>query len=150
MKKSCSKCKLTKLLTEFAERTYKSGKTGYQSRCKSCAREYSKVRYASTPSIKEKAKEDYRTKVQLHQQFVLDYLTNHPCVDCGETDPIVLEFDHIQAETKKKDVSRMISHHSLQDVIDEISKCQVRCANCHKRRHAKQNQTTRYKLFIAN
>ena len=41
------------------------------------------------------------------QSFVYDHLSTHPCVDCGETDPIVLEFDHVRGR-KKGTISNMV------------------------------------------
>lgn len=67
------------------------------------------------------------------------YLEQHPCVDCGETDPTVLVFDHVDPAEKYKDVGIMIHNGcSLKKVKAEIAKCEVRCANCHSRRTAKQ------------
>ena len=59
--------------------------------------------------------------------------------DCGEVDPTVLVFDHRDPTEKFKDVGKMIHNgSSLENVQREISKCDVRCANCHSRRTAKQ------------
>jgi len=63
------------------------------------------------------------------------YLLNHPCVDCGESDPVVLTFDH-RDQSKKK--CRINSLHSLRY---EAKKCDVRCANCHLRLYSKQIRT---------
>jgi 5-methylcytosine-specific restriction endonuclease McrA len=57
-------------------------------------------------------------------------------VDCGEKDPIVLEFDHIHS--KKANVAAMLNHHGWPAIQQEIEKCEIRCANCHRRRTAKQ------------
>jgi hypothetical protein len=71
-----------------------------------------------------------------HRLFILEYLETHPCVDCGQTDPFVLEFDHVRG-TKKTTISALLSQcAALKIIIDEIEKCDVRCANCHKRRTA--------------
>lgn len=65
--------------------------------------------------------------------FVDEYLKNHPCVDCGEADPLVLDFDHVFG-VKLKSISAMISAGTkLFTLKEEIMKCQVRCANCHRR-----------------
>jgi hypothetical protein len=64
-----------------------------------------------------------------------EYLLSHPCVDCGESDPLVLEFDHRSG--KRAAISDLMRNHASWQVISaEIAKCDVRCANCHKRRTA--------------
>jgi len=56
---------------------------------------------------------------------------------CGETDPVVLEFHHVGG--KEEAVSVLIYRaDSLIRVIEEISRCQVLCSNCHKRVTAKE------------
>lgn len=62
----------------------------------------------------------------------------HPCVDCGEKNPIVLEFDH---KKDKVDCVGEIARRngSLKAVKDEIAKCEVRCANCHRIKTAQSN-----------
>jgi len=68
--------------------------------------------------------------------FLMAYFHDHPCVDCGETDPIVLEFDHLR--DKKFGIAAGIRSRNWNDVLDEIAKCEVVCANCHRRRTAKR------------
>lgn len=68
--------------------------------------------------------------------YILDYLRSHACVDCGETDPIVLEFDHVRGEKRFRVSAMMVSWLSIDRMIEEISKCDIRCANCHRRKHS--------------
>jgi hypothetical protein len=76
----------------------------------------------------------HRVRSEL-RQVVLSYLAINPCVTCGETDPLVLEFDHIDQINKIDSISRMINDcRSLKEILAEIDKCQVLCANCHRRR----------------
>ena len=60
-------------------------------------------------------------------------------MDCGEKDPIVLEFDHMDGKKSKHyEVSTLVSSgRSLSVIMEEISKCVVRCCNCHRRKTAK-------------
>jgi hypothetical protein len=64
--------------------------------------------------------------------YLLNYLESHPCVDCGESDRSVLEFDHL--EDKSFNISRGFRDRPWSQVLAEIEKCEVRCANCHKLR----------------
>lgn len=68
--------------------------------------------------------------------FILAYLSTHPCVDCGESDPVVLEFGHVRAKTGL--ISRMRRFSSLELISAELERCDVRCVNCHMRRTARQ------------
>jgi hypothetical protein len=61
-------------------------------------------------------------------------LKANPCVDCGETDPIILEFDHITND-KHFNISDATRHgYGMKKLIAEIAKCEVRCANCHRKK----------------
>ncbi|MGH2472088.1 MAG: hypothetical protein ACRDG6_06765 [Candidatus Limnocylindria bacterium] len=65
------------------------------------------------------------------------YLEEHPCVDCGESNLIVLDFDHLRDKTD--DVADMVAlGRPWSEIESEIAKCQVRCANCHARRTARR------------
>jgi len=85
----------------------------------------------------ERNKKAYREKenliVQRNKRFVLKYLETHPCIDCGESDPIVLDFDHVRG-VKIANVSRGVRDRwDIEKLKEEIFKCEVRCANCHRR-----------------
>jgi hypothetical protein len=68
------------------------------------------------------------------REYVRDYLSNHHCVDCGEADIRVLEFDHVRGQ-KRETVGILINRgYPLSTIIEEISKCEVVCSNCHKKR----------------
>ena len=61
------------------------------------------------------------------------YLSEHPCVDCGEVDSVVLDFDHVRGK-KFKNIAEMANSYPWLSVLKEIEKCVVRCANCHRRK----------------
>jgi hypothetical protein len=71
-------------------------------------------------------------------------LLKHPCIDCGETDPVVLDFDHVRG-IKRKAVALMIKDFSWENIQLEIEKCEVRCANCHRRKTSKENNSFKYR-----
>jgi len=81
--------------------------------------------------------------------IVLEYLLCHPCVDCGDPDPLVLDFDHIDRSEKTESISAMIVGATVgtERLQKEMAKCDVRCSNCHRRKHAKERNILRYQLL---
>lgn len=70
--------------------------------------------------------------------MVLAYLAAHPCVDCGESDPVVLEFDHVRG-VKEFNISCAVQcGYGMHRINLEIAKCEIRCCNCHRRVTAKR------------
>lgn len=78
------------------------------------------------------------------RRFINSYLKDNPCIDCGETDTIVLEFDHVgKAGSKDFNISDATRKGvSMQRLKDEIAKCEVRCANCHRKKTYERNGST--------
>lgn len=102
-------------------------------------RNYSKTHYqANREKYREKAKAAQERTRQRAEDFLWNYLLVHPCVDCGESDPIVLEFDHVLGKDKTINTGL-----SITAIEKELEKCEVRCANCHTRRHAFVNNSWR-------
>ena len=86
-------------------------------------REASRRHYvANRDRVIAKAKETSKVARVRIRAFITAHLKANPCVDCGETDIIVLEFD-----AARKGVS-------MKKLKDEIAKCEVRCSNCHRRK----------------
>lgn len=135
--KFCNGCNNFLALDRFTKNNSKSD--GLQSRCKTCRAEYARQWY-SDPSNKEVHKErSKRVKQERrieYEQMVLVRLQGG-CVDCGEIDPVVLQFDHLDPSTKKFNISEVFSRQPSYDVFEEeLDKCVVRCANCHIRKTA--------------
>ncbi len=79
-----------------------------------------------------------RSRRDVNREIVRGVLTSTVCADCGEDDPIVLQFDHRVPADKSFNIGQAYSSVHPRDLIDEIEKCDVRCANCHVRRTATQ------------
>jgi hypothetical protein len=72
-------------------------------------------------------------RIKKIQKLVWEYKSTHSCVDCGEIDPIVLDFDHIGTD-KQFNISDAASKGlSWVKIQEEIAKCETRCSNCHRR-----------------
>jgi hypothetical protein len=130
----CGRCGIDKPMDEFGFRYPKLGIR--HSWCKTCFAEYKRLWYVRNRE-RHLARVKSATAVTLseNQQRVWEYLALHPCVDCGETDPVVLQFDHLR--DKRMDVADMSRSFSWPAILAEIAKCEVRCANCHTRRTAR-------------
>jgi hypothetical protein len=77
------------------------------------------------------------------------YLLEHPCIDCGETDIQVLDLDHLDSMTKTREIGLMILRGCSWDTVRaELEKCVVRCANCHRRRTARDWSHWRYLWLV--
>ena len=88
-------------------------------------------------------KELARKQKQQYKKRLAEIKQASGCVDCGERNPIVLDFDHLK--DKKYNISRMIHDgHSWASIKKEIKKCEVVCANCHRiRTHFRFTQNGR-------
>lgn len=130
-------CGLWKPESDFAFRDIKAGLR--QSHCRQCHAAYRRAHYVAN-------REDYvRREVARIKKYrienrvlMLAYLLAHPCVDCGETDPVMLDFDHRDPALKKGNVGSLAAGKPWHIVLREVEKCDVRCANCHARRTAQQ------------
>ncbi|HEX2996304.1 MAG TPA: hypothetical protein VHP14_15870 [Anaerolineales bacterium] len=141
--KVCVKCHQEKSLEEFPWKNKLRGKR--QAICKRCMaarshRWYLENKDAHIKNVRLNTIE-YRNEAS---EYSWNYLVTHPCVDCGESDPVVLEFDHVRGK-KVAAVSSMIrSGFQLERIKEEIEKCEVRCSNCHRRKTAKERGWCRW------
>jgi len=135
-KKKCTTCGDDKDINEFNKN--KSKKDGYNNICRVCSNARSKRYYQENRDHHIKLVSKRRIKTVTENRIKLfDYYKLNPCIDCGESDPIVLELDHRDESDKEYNVSEMINF-SWKNIRAEIDKCDVRCANCHRRRTAIQ------------
>lgn len=131
----CGSCGTAQDESEFGLRDKRTGRV--HSVCRECRRGYSRRYHRKDVDAFNKRRRvrvtGYRAR---NQALVVAYLCEHPCADCGEMDPVVLEFDHVRG-AKRCSVSDLIrSGARVQALFAEIEKCVVRCANCHRRRTA--------------
>jgi hypothetical protein len=101
--------------------------------CRECQKPFRKNWYEDNKATHlENVRERKERVRQEAREYVWNYLTTHPCIRCGEPDPTVLEFHHRHG--KKSEVSKMVADGlSIATIQAEINKCDVLCANCHRR-----------------
>ena len=148
--KYCPKCKKIVPTENFwNEKRRSDGKHPY---CKPCGklrylerrernkewnRKYAREYYSiNKTKLLARAKDYAKERLAFNKLQVKEYKLLHPCIDCGETDPIVLQFHHI--DNKKYTIAHIMSTKSWNIIEKEIKKCIVLCANCHLKRHNKE------------
>ena len=125
--KICSKCKRELPLSAFPWRDKTKGT--YRAECKECHSNYMKQKY------QQKKEEVQELKSQM------------ACAKCGETRGYVLDFHHIDPKNKENTIARLTSNTSnINKVYDEIKKCIVLCANCHREFHYLQKRNENFTL----
>lgn len=144
--RQCGVCLEDKPLTEFNWR--RKALNQRDNMCRDCRAEYKRAhyranrqRYISNSAARTRRVTEERTR------FVVEYLSCHSCVDCGETDVLVLEFDHLR--DKMFNISAAIrGYRSMAALVAEIQKCDVVCCNCHRRRTARRGSFSRVVLTV--
>ena len=136
MTKVCTKCFEEKPIEDFPWKNNIRNKR--HAVCKTCTAKrsndwYQENKEGHIKNVRVNTK-GYRLEAR---QYIWGYLSTHPYVDCGETDPVVLEFDHVRGN-KVADVTAIVGHgYAKEKIIEEIEKCDIRCTNCHRRKTAK-------------
>ena len=153
--KDCRTCGENKRLADFAytgnwRRTRAADPKRYKLDCKKCTRAPSatkvdpnfKPRRTRKPAVVRTAAEGRAGAAQYKRRTrratrvkVLAYMAEKGCCECGTHDPRVLEFDHIDPSSKHANISTLISNGNSwgsEKLREEIRKCRVICANCHR------------------
>lgn len=90
--------------------------------------------YDKRPEVKVKRKLLRQERSRRNKEFVLSLMT--PCIACGESDPVVIDFHHLDESTKESSISKLIQNNSsLNKIQQEIEKCVCLCSNCHRKVH---------------
>ena len=102
---------------------------------------YQKKHYSENKDYyKQKAKKSKSAQRKWNRSFVNRVKKMLGCVDCGELNPVVLDFDHV-CGVKVRNIADMVHRpFSINSIKAEIRKCDVRCANCHRKKtHQRRN-----------
>jgi hypothetical protein len=141
--KGCHGCELIKPLDAFAWRRKAKGQR--DTLCRPCRSAYGRAHYlANRQRYIDQAGSSKRRLRLARTRVLLQFFETHPCVDCGENDPVVLEFDHLR--DKVLNIGADLLRRRWADILAEIEKCEVVCANCHRRRTARRRGAMRARL----
>ena len=79
---------------------------------------------------------DKKARKRRNQVFVQEYKRSRSCVRCGESEPCCLDFHHIDPSLKVDAVPEMVNRgFGIARIVEEIAKCIILCANCHRKKH---------------
>lgn len=162
----CVNCGVEKRCLQFPKRgglTYEKLKATdprrYDTQCKLCKKPRPSDagpdyvhKEPKTPGIgrpkKKKTKQTRKVAARSKQQVRIEtrvrsmlYLSARGCEECGERDPRKLEYDHKDPVSKTRSVSRIITDGyswAADSLREEVRKCRVLCANCHRVHTIKQ------------
>ena len=96
-------------------------------------RAYRRAWYRRNP---EKAYERKKQRRQEMISWLREYKGTLACLQCGETHPACLDFHHRDRNEKDFRISALGNMGwSKERVLTEIAKCDVLCANCHRKLH---------------
>ena len=141
--KRCGRCGEVKPFEEFAWRRKAKGQR--HNYCRPCHSAYHREHYLAN---KQRYVDQARRRKDLQRidrtKYLIEYFEAHPCTDCGERDPVVLEFDHLG--DKLFNIGTALTYRRWSDILAEIAKCDVVCADCHRRRTKKQQGAMRIVL----
>jgi len=132
----CSKCNIEKPEEEF---NWSRKNIKRRRDCKECFKiltsnhyQNHKAKYVQTMKTHD---QKYRDR---NRKFLIEYLKTKSCVDCSNTDIRVLQFDHVRGKKLDGIAQLVAKKYSISKIEIEIAKCEVRCANCHIIKTAKE------------
>jgi hypothetical protein len=139
----CYRCGEIKAAENFAWR--RKARNQRDSFCRPCRAAYHHEHYVANKQryIAQAAQRKWKLRVE-RTEYLLDFFAKHPCRDCGETDPVVLEFDHLG--DKSFNIGQALPERNWESILAEMAKCEVVCANCHRRRTARRLRSMRVML----
>jgi hypothetical protein len=132
MKKHCRGCGEDKSVEDFNRNKAKTD--GLQTQCRDCMHDLNKSHYHKSPERRAKLRMNGKLLRVKNAKFLARYKRFYGCRLCREREPVVLDLHHIDPAVKDTEVSKLL--HSSDRMKEELRKCAVLCANCHRKFHA--------------
>jgi uncharacterized linocin/CFP29 family protein len=133
--KHCRGCGTDQSVENFAWKNKMQGRR--QSRCRSCQSTALKAWYGKNADSHKRSVAAYNGDLKRSKQALIrDLKASSPCADCGGRFHFaVMDFDHLERFSKERNISELVhSAHTVAKLMDEIAKCEIVCANCHRLR----------------
>lgn len=141
--KECSECGNVKQLVAFATYKTRFGERRRRGVCKQCRDARAKQNSDALEQFRYRQEYNSKHADRRHKQqnarrlvaktFVDKYKSSKSCVDCGVFfPPVAMDFDHVRGG-KEMNIATMVSGaYKLELIIEEIKKCDLVCACCHR------------------
>jgi hypothetical protein len=127
MFKVCPSCELARHDSEYTRRRVNQ----LSSNCIECNKAYQKEKYESSALEIIRLRSSNKLIRISKRKFVTQQKDN-PCADCGHRFPAVsMDFDHVRG-TKLFNISESVHKKSIDEIAEEMAKCDLVCANCHR------------------
>ena len=131
----CCRCDEAKPEEQYAPSARLRRPNGTGMWCRSCRCDYQNGRLRSEPALAAKKRAYDRAYKKATQQRVEAIKVLRGCELCGEKHPGVLDFHHRDPKGKTMTVSRAVYGRGWAAVEAEMAKCELLCANCHRKKH---------------
>jgi len=132
----CPKCGENKETTAFYKNSSRA--SGHASWCKVCTITASKkYYYDNQEEQQEKALKRHHLLFKANVARLKYYLGGFKCKHCGVEDDCFAIYDlhHIDPATKEGEPTKMLRLVEWEEIQEEVDKCILLCANCHRREH---------------
>lgn len=125
--RTCRTCKVEKPISNYGVR--RASKDGLMTQCKECNKSGQKIQYSKNKKYYLDRNREQRAK---NRKLYTELKSNTPCAKCGGHFPnCVMDYDHKDPSSKKMCVAQMMGY-SWKVILEEIAKCELLCANCHR------------------
>lgn len=102
---------------------------------KKAQREANRRSYARN---KESVGDKNKTYKTFMRQKWREYKATLACVVCGENEPAALDFHHVVRDPSNRKLYELLRNGAYAAAYEEIKKCIVLCANCHRKEHQRE------------
>lgn len=145
---TCSQCGAEKVRWGFETFRTRKGVLHRRGVCKTCRGKRAQKRFRYYQAYRRKYNKKNRTRKQVRDQvrrteiraYVNAVKAGAPCADCGQQfPPVCMDFDHVRE--KVRSVANLVGGaYRLELIKEEIARCEIVCANCHRVRTHSRNQ----------
>jgi len=144
----CKKCGNETPRNRFATFRQRDGSIGRRGECWNCRNKYYTDNAEKMKAYRVEYNKRTRPKRDLDQEsrrkIAKDYINSAkdvPCADCGKKwPPVAMDFDHVRGDKIKSISSYVSGAYKLELIKEEIAKCEVVCACCHRIRTASRGE----------